>query len=632
MTANFLLPTWLKRRDGYDSILNSSLAIVEVDETPNTPRQADDTDTHSDFTRGSPPPRVTSTPINTRWHTHDGKHHLWTSLYVLLTILTLLTIMTTVVHVEVRNSNHVLHEHEVYQEKLHTNTENTPHFYNEQLVDHTATTPTYWKHRYYESTTYFHGPGSPILLIVGGEGADNHGFLYPFVTQDLAKRYGAAVVQPEHRFYGPYPPIPYTIVHTRTLLDIFTPEQVMQDMLRLVTVHLRQPGGILEGCSLDRTSRSYCPLITIGASYPGFLSSLFRIVHPQTVDAAYAASAPLLMYAQVSPNTRYYDIVTEAAEKTSPGCAGSVRSTLGDIESIIVKSKTVANAAKAVGVCDGKLLPRSLKSPHGLLDALSTAVVYGFANFDMDNYPPGPNTTMYKMCQIFQDPNLDSVKTLGEYLKMGVLDQWEEDNGCDIGAPHCTDDMREIYLKSVYDGRSCYNMKPELDNDVPDTSEEVYDGHGYDDRQMWDFQTCTNIIFLAGQSKSSMFLENIPTYEDLAFECATSFGKHVVPRPTELNDMYHFAPGDALVNVANASRILFTNGLQDMWSGGSYLEDLSDSILAINFVEGAHHSDLTHTSLVHDKKYDTDEIREGKEKIAQVLGTWIDEIKEGMVK
>ena len=109
-----------------------------------------------------------------------------------------------------------------------------------QLVDHTAITPMYWKHWYYESTTYLHGPRSPILLTVGREGADNHGFLYPFVTQDLAKRYGALVVQPENCFYGPYPPIPYTIVNTRLLLDILTPEQVMQDMLHLVTVHLRQ--------------------------------------------------------------------------------------------------------------------------------------------------------------------------------------------------------------------------------------------------------------------------------------------------------------------------------------------------------------------------------------------------------
>ena len=31
--------------------------------------------------------------------------------------------------------------------------------------------------------------------------------LYPFITQHLAPYFGAAVIQIEHRFYGPYQPI-----------------------------------------------------------------------------------------------------------------------------------------------------------------------------------------------------------------------------------------------------------------------------------------------------------------------------------------------------------------------------------------------------------------------------------------
>ena len=48
------------------------------------------------------------------------------------------------------------------------------------------------------------GPGSPILCILGGEGAvpPSTGIFYPFVTDVLAKRFNALVVQPEHRFYG----------------------------------------------------------------------------------------------------------------------------------------------------------------------------------------------------------------------------------------------------------------------------------------------------------------------------------------------------------------------------------------------------------------------------------------------
>ncbi len=87
--------------------------------------------------------------------------------------------------------------------------------------------------------------------------------------------------------------------------------------------------------------------------------------------------------------------------------------------------------------------------------------------------------------------------------------------------------------------------------------------------------------------------------------------------------MWHFAPASSFVKTG-VSRILFTNGMQDMWSGGSYLEDLSTSILAINMINAAHHSDLTHMS---NEKHDTDDVKEVKEKIAEILGTWIEEVK-----
>ncbi len=90
--------------------------------------------------------------------------------------------------------------------------------------------------------------------------------------------------------------------------------------------------------------------------------------------------------------------------------------------------------------------------------------------------------------------------------------------------------------------------------------------------------------------------------------------------------MWHFAPGPAFVGTG-VTRVLFTNGMQDMWSGGSYLEDLSDSILAINMINAAHHSDLTHTSLKYNAEHDTDDVKEAKARIAEILGTWIEEVK-----
>jgi lysosomal Pro-X carboxypeptidase len=61
-----------------------------------------------------------------------------------------------------------------------------------------------------------------------------------------------------------------------------------------------------------------------------------------------------------------------------------------------------------------------------------------------------------------------------------------------------------------------------------------------------------------------------------------------------------------------------------MWAGGSYLENVTDSIIALNFENGAHHSDLSHVGPT-DK--DTDDTKAGFVKITNILAGWLDEIR-----
>jgi hypothetical protein len=77
------------------------------------------------------------------------------------------------------------------------------------------------------------------------------------------------------------------------------------------------------------------------------------------------------------------------------------------------------------------------------------------------------------------------------------------------------------------------------------------------------------------------------TMEWLNTHCAARFG--VKPKPDEYKERWRF---DDLVNGANASRIIFTNGMRNGWSVGGNKEYLSDSILALNLKTGAHHSDF----------------------------------------
>ena len=139
--------------------------------------------------------------------------------------------------------------------------------------------------------------------------------------------------------------------------------------------------------------------------------------------------------------------------------------------------------------------------------------------------------------------------------------------------------------------------------------------------KMWDFQLCTTLVDPIGFSEESMFPTRIWTYEELTKYFQVWYGKELISQPLALVRNLGF---NDLIKQG-ASRILFTNGLQDMWSGGSYLEDLSDSILALNFADGAHHSDLSH---VGPSKNNTKDIREGFVKITNILENWLDEIKD----
>lgn len=246
--------------------------------------------------------------------------------------------------------------------------------FRHQRVDHFRadiyeTKPEYWSQPYYQTTEHWKGPGSPIFCIIGGEAYQDHGFIYPFVSQDLAQHFGAAVIQPEHRFYGVKKPVPNAT--KEQLLQLLTVEQALADVVAL-THHVAQHEL---GCHMhDKSSPHYCPIITVGGSYAAFLSAMARMVYPDYIDMAYSASGPILMYGQLvdDPNV-YYDIMTKAYDHASPGCAAAIKDTLSDMNHTIqhVAKQTngdLSQAAQAVGVC-GKL-PAYITTPEILADAL----------------------------------------------------------------------------------------------------------------------------------------------------------------------------------------------------------------------------------------------------------------------
>ncbi|MGK3749919.1 MAG: hypothetical protein ACI8RD_002217 [Bacillariaceae sp.] len=482
-----------------------------------------------------------------------------------------------------------------------------PLFYEDQIVDHLAAdgdnskynypNNNRWTQRYYTSPAHFGGPSNgTIFVIMGGEGAINPttGIYYPFVANYLAKKFNAYVLQPEHRFYGTSQPLDgVTPISSDQWLRLVNTEQAMLDYVRLI----RHIQGEL-GCSTERTSNEYCPVITVGGSYPGFLSAMMRTVHSDIVDIAYAASAPMKFYDQTVGVNDYYDHITDVAESSSPGCSNDVRTTLATVSAEIQKAGDDGfhSVAKAIGICN-YTIPTYVDTSRIFQDELMMIVGYTFANYNMGAYPPGPQTSLYKACQIYQNKEMQPLDKMKVFLAM--LDG-SNDNKND---------------------RCFFNMSSQLPAGANATiTGGDWSGVGTGNSgNIWDVQTCTFNVEKIGFSSRSMFPNRPWTMEWLNTHCAARFG--VKPKPDEYRERWRF---DDLVNGANASRIIFTNGLRDGWSVGGIKEDLSDSILALNLKTGAHHSELSHLGPT---KNDTREVTMAFKKITKIIGSWIDEVK-----
>eukprot|EP00980_Cylindrotheca_fusiformis_P007659 scaffold1605_cov141-Cylindrotheca_fusiformis.AAC.22 len=470
-------------------------------------------------------------------------------------------------------------------------------FFRSQIVDHLDKEGPYcgeeFTQRYYTWDKEFRGPGHPIFMIIGGEGhiPPETGLFYPFVTHHLAKTFGAFVLQPEHRFYGKSQPLGHQRDHMINRgyrhdqrVELFTSEQALHDAMNLLS-HTKQKLG----CSNDSASPLYCPVITVGGSYPGFLSALARIMFPDIVDMAYSASAPMLFYAQKVNQDWYYDHITKVAEESLPGCAKAVSDALEEAKELVM---TGQYNETIFGICD-RTTPDYITSYSMFWDEIQMVVGYSFANDNMANYPPGNKTRLYNTCETFSCDKSSSLDKLRHFL----VHRLSRENA------------------------TCWDMSGQLPTGENATiSSGDWSGVGTgSDGESWDFQTCTREVEAIGFSESSMFPKREWSMDWLKKHCYSRFG--VTPDPYGMVRCWKF---DQLVET-NVTKIVFTNGLKDGWSVGGFAKSLSDDLPVLNFPNGAHHSDLSGRGPSND---DSDDIKKGFQTITSILGTWLNEVKE----
>lgn len=487
-----------------------------------------------------------------------------------------------------------------------------PGYYLQQLVDHIGDHSTYWgrtwKHRFYTMGTHFGGPGYPIFVYLGGEGSiePDHSLGYPYYTDHIARVFRGFILQPEHRFYGASQPISREEIDEARAngdpdprLDLLTSEQALHDYIRLIRAVRDQLM-----CSRDRFSPSYCPVIAVGGSYPGWLAAMARLLFPSVVDMAHASSAPMKFYAQQVPQDAYFDHMTQVTDRAFPGCAAAVRHSLEEAAAYYSSPGALDQFGK-IGVCPGTLPEYYIKDTTVFMEEMVMVVAFTFANMNMAFYPPSPHTRLGRACHTFLQNSTESSSSSLDKISQFLVDELGDASASSgVATP-------------------CFNLTAQLPTGPKATlSSGDWSGVGSGPSgESWDFQTCTLLVETIGFSKASFLLPRSWTMEWLNQHCRARFG--VTPQPMALVESWGF---DDLIS-AGASHIVFTNGMLDGWSVSGVMHNVSDTLIALNFPNGAHHSDLSYFYGLQDNA--THDIQEGRAQIQTLLSEWLAELPGG---
>lgn len=155
-----------------------------------------------------------------------------------------------------------------------------------QLIDHKNPGLGTFEQFYMYDTTYYKGPGSPIVLMTPGE-VNATGYTSYLTTNRttgvVAKEIGAAVIVIEHRYWGTS--TPFTDLTTANL-QYLTLENSIYDITNFAK-KVKLPFD-----SNGKSNAKNAPWVFIGGSYSGALAAWVDSVDPGTIWAYHCSSGP----------------------------------------------------------------------------------------------------------------------------------------------------------------------------------------------------------------------------------------------------------------------------------------------------------------------------------------------------
>ncbi|RYR10761.1 hypothetical protein Ahy_B05g079241 isoform C [Arachis hypogaea] len=389
-----------------------------------------------------------------------------------------------------------------------------------------------FQQRYYEFLDFFRSPDGPIFMVICGEYTCK-GIKNDYIAV-LAKKFGAAVVSLEHRYYGKSSPFKQL---TTQNLRYLSSKQALFDLAVFRQSYQAKctSSQISESLNakLNRTKEEN-PWFVFGVSYPGALSAWFRLKFPHLTCGSLASSAVVLAV------YNFTEFDQQVGESAGPECKAALQETTKLIDQkLVTNGKALKASFDATDLrIDGDFL-------YFLADAAATAVI------DM--------ISAVSFLQ-FQYGNPDKVcKPLVEAKKAG-------DDLVDAYAKY----VKEYYLGDYGASVQSYNQNY-LKNTT--ASEDSSD-------RLWWFQVCTEVAyFQVAPSNDSVRSSKVDTRQSPFLHCTIwTSAKMYLEKASFLmliQLIYTMEAPKLLVrnfpclNVSFGSKIVFTNGSQDPWRHAS---------------------------------------------------------------
>ncbi|XP_010651835.2 uncharacterized protein LOC100261907 [Vitis vinifera] len=415
-------------------------------------------------------------------------------------------------------------------------------YYYNQTLDHFNYRPesyTNFQQRYLINSAYWGGANSssPIFVYTGDEGSITGAAAFAGFMVDLASRFKGLLLIESMDDDDRY----YLILQHRYYGDSvpFRSKDIAFNNTSTLgyfssTQALADYAELITNLKKNLSAEN-CPVIAIGGSYGGMLASWFRLKYPHVVIGALASSAPILYFDDITPHNGYDSIVTKDFRETSETCYTTIKQSWSEIDEVAGQPNGLANLSQIFRTCE----------PLNSSQQLKLYLEYTYeASAQYDN-PPAHYVS--DICNAID----------GAPEGTSILGRVAEGVNASAGPP----------CHRIYDFQPS-NMSG------------------------WLWQTCTEMVMPFGRGENDTMFQASPfDLNNYTKTCQDIFGASVTPRPHWITTEFG---GHNIKSVLGnfASNIIFSNGLRDPYSIGGVLQDISESVVAVYTLKGAHCLDL----------------------------------------